>query len=199
MNDLSVTHTLNAWAGRHDSIEDPISAYSSASQALFILALAVLFLLVWGRLRAVARRAAVGAAASAGVALLLGQVLSHLVDRARPFVEHPSLVHIFKAHAADASFPSDHATAAFAIAVALLLRNRVWGAVALTAAALLAASRVIIGVHYPLDVLAGAALGSATALALYAAPARRVTDRIADVLGGALDGVTRRLRPRAQS
>ena len=62
----------------------------------------------------------------------------------------------------------------------------------LAAAALLGLSRVVIGVHYPLDVLAGAALGSAVALALYLPPARRLTDRAADVLGAAFDGMTRR-------
>ncbi len=110
----------------------------------------------------------------------------------RPFVAHPDLVHLFAPHAADASFPSDHATAAFAIAVAILLRNRLWGSVTLAAAALLAVSRVVIGVHYPLDVLSGAALGSAVALALYLPPARRVTDRVADVLGAAFDALGRR-------
>jgi undecaprenyl-diphosphatase len=192
VNDLSISHGLNAWATRHDGFEDPISAYASASEALFVLLLAVLFVAVWGRLRVLARRAAVAAAVSAGIALLIGQVLSHLVDRPRPFVAHPGLIHLFAPHAADASFPSDHTTASFAIATAIMLRNRLWGSFALVAAALLGVSRVVIGVHYPLDVLAGAALGSAVALALHLPPARRVTDRAADVLGAAFDGATRR-------
>ncbi len=192
MNDLSISHDLNSWAARHDGLEDPISAYASASEALFLLLLFVLFAVVWGRLRTVARRAAVAAGASAGIALLIGQLLSHLVDRPRPFVAHPGLIHLFAPHAADASFPSDHTTASFAIATAIMLRNRLWGSVALAAAALLGLSRVVIGVHYPLDVLAGAALGSAVALALYLPPARRITDRVADALGGAFDATTRR-------
>ena len=64
-------------------------------------------------------------------------------------------MHLFAAHAADAGFPSDHATAAFAIAVALLLRSRTWGAIALVAATVLAVTRVAMGIHYPTDVLAG--------------------------------------------
>lgn len=199
MNDLLLTHDLNAWAGRHDAIEDPISAYAAASEALFLLLLAVLFLVVWGRLRTVARRAAVAAGTAAGIALALGQVLSHLVDRPRPFVAHPDLVHLFAPHAADPSFPSDHATAAFAIAVAVLLRNRVWGAVTLVAAGLLAVSRVVIGVHYPADVLAGAALGSAVALALYAPAARRVTDAVADRMGALVDALAHGVRARLGS
>ena len=47
------------------------------------------------------------------MALAIGAVLSHLVDRARPFVADPSGIHMFGRHAADAGFPSDHATASF--------------------------------------------------------------------------------------
>ena len=176
MNDLGITHDLNSWAVHHDGFEDPISAYASASEALFLLLLVTLAVVVWGRMRALARRAAIAAAASAGVALLIGQVLSRLVDRPRPFVAHPGLIHLFAPHAADASFPSDHTTAAFAIATAILLRNRLWGALTMAAAVLLGVSRVVIGVHYPLDVIAGAALGAGVAVALYlarSAPAHR--------------------------
>lgn len=192
-----MSHTLNAWATHHDGMEDGISAYASASEALFLLLIVVLFAVVWGQLRTVARRAAVAATAGAGVALLIGQALSHLVERPRPFVAHPGLIHLFAPHVADASFPSDHATAAFAIATAVMLRNRILGGLALIAAAVLGVSRVVIGVHYPLDVAAGAALGAGVALALYAPAPRRLTDRVADAMGTAYDGVRSRARATA--
>jgi undecaprenyl-diphosphatase len=142
-----------------------------------------------------ARRIAVAAVASAAAALAIGAVLSHLVDRARPFVADPGGVHQFGHHAADAGFPSDHATASFAIATAILLRDRRWGTVAIVLATLLAITRVALGVHYPTDVLAGAALGAATALALYWAPIRTRLHALADRAGGLLDGAVARLRP----
>ncbi len=199
MNELSLAHGLNSWATHHDGYEDGISAYASASEVLFLLLLAGLFVAVWGRMRALARRAAVAAGAGAGLALLIGQLLSHLVDRPRPFVAHPDVIHLFAPHAADASFPSDHTTAAFAIATAIFLRNRLWGTLTLLAAAALGASRVVIGVHYPLDVLAGAVLGSAVALLLNAPAIRRLTDALADGLGAAFDRVTRRSGTRVRS
>jgi membrane-associated phospholipid phosphatase len=64
----------------------------------------------------------------------------------------------------DPSFPSDHATGAFAIAVAVLLISWRVGLGFLLFAAAIAVSRVIVGVHYPSDVLAGAAIGSACAI-----------------------------------
>jgi undecaprenyl-diphosphatase len=136
----------------------------------------------------------VAAAASAAVALAIGAVLSHLVDRARPFVSDPGGVHRFTHHAADAGFPSDHATASFAIATAIVLRNRRWGIVALALATLLSLTRVAIGVHYPSDVLAGAALGGATALALWQPPIRRRLHALADRCGALLDSVLARVR-----
>jgi undecaprenyl-diphosphatase len=111
------------------------------------------------------------------------------VDRPRPFVSDPSGVHLFSHHAADAGFPSDHATASFAIAVALLLRSRRLGLPVLALAFVLSVGRVAVGVHYPSDVLAGAALGAATAIGLATPRLRRLTDRLADAFGAVLDAV----------
>jgi undecaprenyl-diphosphatase len=185
--DGSIVHALNGWLAGHDAVEDPLVAYVNAAELLFLGMLVLAFVLVGGHRRRRARRAVVAAGVSAGVALALAQVLARVVDRPRPFVAHPAAVHLFTRHAADPGFPSDHATAAFAIAVALLLRDRRWGAVVLVAAVLLAAGRVGMGVHYPTDVLAGAALGALVALALHAPPVRRLLNRVADLAGLVLD------------
>ncbi len=124
---------------------------------------------------------------SAGLALAIGKVISELVDRARPFAVDPGGVHLFSGHAADPGFPSDHATASFAIAIAIFLRNRRWGVVALIAAAVLSVGRVAIGVHYPSDVLAGSALGAGAALVLWARPLRARIDALSDRIGGYWD------------
>jgi hypothetical protein len=59
----------------------------------------------------------------------------------------------------DPSFPSDHATAAFAIAFGILFVAYRAGLVFLLWATLIALSRVLVGVHYPSDVLASLAVG----------------------------------------
>lgn len=58
------------------------------------------------------------------------------------------------------SFPSGHAAGAFTFAAFIALRAPRYRAPALLFAALVAASRCVLGVHYPSDVLAGALLGS---------------------------------------
>jgi undecaprenyl-diphosphatase len=187
--DLSLVHGLNHFLVGHDGVEDPLTAYVNAAEVAFLV------MLVLALLHPRLRRAAVAAGLSAGLGLAVAQVIARLVDRPRPFVAHPAAVHLFAQHAADAGFPSDHTTAAFAIGVALALRHRAWGLVVLVAAAVLAVGRVGIGVHYPSDVLAGAVLGTLAALALYAPPLRRVIDRLADFCGRPVDAALGALRP----
>jgi undecaprenyl-diphosphatase len=185
--DASTVHLLNAFLVHHDAVEDPLVAYVGAAEFVFLALLAALFVLSRGLQRRHARRGAVAAGLSAAVALAIGQVLSALVHRPRPFVADPSAVHLFARHAADAGFPSDHATGSFAIAVAVLLRSRRWGCVTLAMAIVLSVGRVAMGFHYPTDVIAGAALGSATAIALYAPPVRRPLHDLADRAGSMWD------------
>jgi len=182
-----VLHALNDFLFRHDAVEDPLLFYVNVSEALFIATLAIVCLAARGPRFASWRRAAVAAGLSAGLGLAVGKAISELVDRARPFVADPGGVHLFSSHVADAGFPSDHATAAFAIAVAIVLRKRGWGIAALVAAAVLSVGRVAIGVHYPSDVLGGAALGTAAALVLWIAPIRARVDALADWAGSYWD------------
>jgi undecaprenyl-diphosphatase len=181
--DLSLVKSLNHLFLHHDGLEDPLVAYANASEIMFLIALVLAFVLVAGRRGIATRRAVVAAGLSAGLALAVAAVVARVVDRPRPFVDHAGAVHLFSSHAADPGFPSDHATAAFAIAVALLLRSRTWGAIALAAATVLAVTRVAMGIHYPTDVLAGAALGALAAVALNRPRPRRLIDALADRVG----------------
>jgi undecaprenyl-diphosphatase len=185
--DWSLLHTLNDFMAGHDGFEDALLFYVEASELLFVATLVIAFLLAGGLRFRDGRRATVAAVLSAGLALAIGKVISGLVDRARPFVADPHGVHLFSSHAADPGFPSDHATAAFAVAVAILLRKRGWGVAALVAAAIVPVGRVALGFHYPSDVLAGAALGAAAALALWLPFFRSRIDALADFLGSAVD------------
>jgi undecaprenyl-diphosphatase len=194
--DFSLVHHLNAFLVGHDGVEDPLSLYESVGELLFLGMLIVAFVAVGGHRRRDVQRAVVAAGLSAGLALAIAAVMARVVDRPRPFAAHHG-VHLFVAHAADPGFPSDHATAAFAIGVALLLRFRAWGVVTLVFATLLAVGRVALGIHYPTDVLAGAALGAVVAIGLHHPRTRALLNRLADAVGGLLDGALRAARPGA--
>jgi undecaprenyl-diphosphatase len=72
----------------------------------------------------------------------------------------------------DTSFPSDHATLAFAVGVMVWRFNRRLGLVLLLFGVLTAFARVFVGVHYPSDVLGGAVLGSVVSLLIAVASDR---------------------------
>jgi undecaprenyl-diphosphatase len=103
---------------------------------------------------------AVWGAIGALIALAIAQPISHAVNERRPFVAIPSAVSLIH-HSTDPGFPSDHATAAGAVACAVFFVSWQLGAVTTLFALIIAFSRVYVGVHYPQDVLAGLGLGAA--------------------------------------
>lgn len=99
--------------------------------------------------------------------LLTEGLVKNLVCRPRPYLALEGLAPIVEP-LRSCSFPSGHACSAFAAATALALafRGR-GGGLAFLPAVLIAVSRVYVGVHYPTDVLAGAALGALLSWALF--------------------------------
>jgi undecaprenyl-diphosphatase len=93
-------------------------------------------------------------------------VIKLVVDRSRP-IDHPLV-----SQPATHSFPSGHAATSFACAATLApFAPRHAKPVLYVLAAAIAYSRVYVGVHYPLDVLGGAAIGLLVATALQRLPA----------------------------
>jgi undecaprenyl-diphosphatase len=162
--DWTLFHAVNGVLVGRDWLEDPATGALGVAVPLYATATVGLWLLArpYGLTRW--KRATVAALLSASLALLANQAIAHAWDRPRPFAAHPLSTHLFAAPSTDPSFPSDHAAAAFAIAVAVLAFSRVAGSAFLAAATLIALSRVVLGLHYPSDVLAGAAVGAASAL-----------------------------------
>src|SRR4051812_42554954 len=87
--DWSILHALNGFLVHHDAVEDPSADYVRFSELLFLGLLAWIFVASRGYARRAARRGAVAAGLSAGVALLLASQLANLVGRPRPFVDGP--------------------------------------------------------------------------------------------------------------
>jgi undecaprenyl-diphosphatase len=106
-------------------------------------------------------------AGSVWTASVLAFAIKAGVERPRPSVTVPQADPLIGA--AGWSFPAGHAATAFAGAVALTYLWRRGAPLFYLLAAAIAFSRVYVGVHYPGDVLAGAALGSIVGLAWVAA------------------------------
>ena len=164
--------------------------------AVLAVLVALTFLIPWRQRRDERRAAAVLATAAAGLSLLINQPIAHAVDRARPYIAHPAHAHLLIARSHDPSFPSDHATGAFALAFGIWLYDRTIGTLLLVLAGVLSFARVYVGTHYPGDVAAGALIGTVVATALFSTPpARHLIERVAAGAGRLWDSL-RNARPR---
>ena len=157
--DWTLFHAVNSAVATRDWLEDPARALGDLVVPLYALATVALWFLArpYGPTRW--KLASASALASAAIALMANQVVSHLWERPRPYTTHPALAHVLGARSTDPSFPSDHAAAAFAIAFAVLAFSRFGGALFLAAATLIGISRIALGMHYPTDVVAGLLVG----------------------------------------
>ena len=86
--------------------------------------------------------------------------LKYAFDRQRPYVKYPDKIHPINAEDSP-SFPSGHTAAAFSLATSLSITYPKWYVIAPSAiwACGVGFARINQGVHYPSDVLTGAAIG----------------------------------------
>lgn len=158
----------------HHAVVSAVHAFTHVGDPLVVTsATAVLAILLLLRGR---RSAALYVVLVRLVALVPDSGLKHLVARHRPVLAEPF------AHASGWSFPSGHALGSaalwgsLAVVAAARLGRAIALAVAVTVPVLIAVTRVLLGVHYPSDVVAGLAIGWLVAAAL--APLSRSTGPI---------------------
>ena len=152
-------------AQRSTALTEAARVVTWAGSAFLLVPLALIACVML--VRAGLRREALVVAMSLAGAMLISDLVKLLVSRPRPPVEHLQAV-------SGSSFPSGHATqaSAFWFSLVLVLQaagapprvTRVAGALALLIVLAVAASRVILGVHYPSDVVAGMLLGTGWAV-----------------------------------
>jgi membrane-associated phospholipid phosphatase len=136
----------------------PLSA--SANQSGLWLTIAAALALGGGQRN---RRAALrGVVSIAITSALVNLPMKYLARRGRP---SPRRGDAWIRMPRSSSFPSGHAASAFAFATGVTLEQPLWAIPTLPLAVGVAYSRVGLRVHYPFDVLAGAAIGSGIGMA----------------------------------
>lgn len=161
--DQAITHWINSFAGDNVALDFVMIMASLFGVPLLMLVTVLQWWVPRERLRI--RHACVAAGLSFLIGLGLNQVILLFIHQARPY--NVGLTHLIISRSGDWSFPSDHATATFAIAAAFLLQGlRRRGFAYLAAALLICLSRVYVGTHYATDVLGGAATGTFAAAAV---------------------------------
>lgn len=164
------TRDTHSYVRRHPALVGPLRATAYVFHPL-VFRVIVLLLAAW-LLHRGARRTAIWAVATIVVAGVVQAGLKAFAGRPRPVLPTPI------AHSPGASFPSGHAmTAVVGCAVIVLVvlpaLRGTWRAAAWTAAVVISlasgACRVLLGVHFVSDVVAGWILGAAVVLATYSA------------------------------
>ena len=185
--DWRAYHAINDFVWRHHWLGTLFKAIETYGTILIAVAAVALWLLARPGPDRKWKLAAGSALGAAALGLVVNRVISTIYHRDRPFITHPS-AHVFGPHKTDPSFPSDHTTAAIGIAVAVLLIDSVAGMLFLALAILIAVGRVIVGEHYPGDVLGSTLIGIAAAYVV-ARPGRpvvlwiaRLVERVTDPL-----------------
>ncbi len=128
----------------------------------FIFVYIILAFVLWRARKTSSRHAVFEAAWAALMSILITTLIALFIHRARPFLApfDPAFpITHFIPPPFNTSFPSGHTAVSTAIAAAMFYVNRRVGILAFVCAALIAFSRVAVGVHYPSDLLGGIAVG----------------------------------------
>jgi len=155
--DVSLFRILNEVPPAVASVLTPLSYLFRPVGIVVVVVLISGYVVAWTRS---VLPVAAGAVA-AGVAWALANLAKAIADRPRPYqVVADAVLRQQPAHGT--SFPSSHTAVTVAVVIALLpFLPRVLAGAAIAYAGLVGWSRVYLGVHYPLDVLAGAGIGVA--------------------------------------
>jgi undecaprenyl-diphosphatase len=159
--DTAVYHWINGLAGNWPVLDFIMSFFSEYALEMY----AVLFILAWfilPRSDSKYRHSLVVAVFAGVFALILNVIIAHIWFRPRPFtVLPPGSFDQLIPHAADASFPSDHASGSVGFAAASWGKSAKWISWLFTIIAVIVmVSRVYTGVHWPTDILASLVVGT---------------------------------------
>ena len=153
--DAGLTHFINSFSG-YDWHADAFARWiSSVGIPVMVVAVAV----QWWTLqnRSHTRHVLLTAGFSFILSLTLNQLILLFIHRVRPY--DVGVTNLLIAPSGDPSFPSDHATAAFAIATVFMACHFRGAKIFLLSAILISASRIYVGTHFVSDVVGGVITG----------------------------------------
>lgn len=161
--DINALHKVNSWDGR---FVRNYNEFISKSEPYVAVGIPVAMALAsWAKHDKGLLKDALYVGTSVAGAFVLTYGMKYVVDRQRPYERWPNRVHPYS-YENSPSFPSGHTATAFALATSLSIKYPKWYVIAPSAlwACSVGVSRMNEGVHYPSDVLAGAAIGAGCAV-----------------------------------
>ncbi len=164
--DTSLVEMLNQWGENHRSL---VRVFSNDLVYVVILLAVIWFLRRilkahpihegWGNfVKSLAIKGVVIFAIPVGIAIVVSESISTIYPRQRPFVADSNLT-LLVPHAADGGMPSSHVIFMVTLVVSIFFYQKGLASVLAGLTLLTGIARVVSGIHYPSDILVGAALG----------------------------------------
>ncbi|EIT84783.1 hypothetical protein A374_13865 [Fictibacillus macauensis ZFHKF-1] len=174
---------IHGLAGQSDLLDQLMIFITD--KAIYLFGLILLLMWVFGNVKT--KKVALLAGITGVIGIVINVAISHIYFETRPFVTlgYKPLID----HAADASFPSDHTTGAFSIALILFAYRKKIGTFAIVLAVLTGFSRIYAGLHYPFDVLGSIVVSVILALIitkldfLFEKPIQKIIDLYLSIFG----------------
>lgn len=160
--DLSIFNFIHALVGRI-LLVDWLSVFFASYVPYLLIIWAVILLIMeknWKRKYYFSAYAILSLILSRGI---ITEIIRHIYFRTRPFVVF-QFTPLIGQSPLEASFPSGHATAFFALVLPVFYLGRKSGWWFLAVTTIMAVSRIYVGVHWPLDIIGGAAIGLISSL-----------------------------------
>ncbi|WP_042357661.1 undecaprenyl-diphosphatase [Bacillus rubiinfantis] len=158
---IEAFRSINDVGKTYDALE-PVAVFM-AEYMVYILALAMV--VYWITRTTKNRMMMIQSIAAVLMAEILGKIAGLFYSHNQPFAVLPNVNQLVE-HAVDNSFPSDHSIIFFTICFSIWLVRKREGWLWLAIACAVGISRIMVGVHYPGDVLTGAIIGIISALVM---------------------------------
>jgi undecaprenyl-diphosphatase len=141
-------------------VEDLIVTFLASFFIYFLFAGLVILWFIDGKIK---KEQVIHALLACLVAWTIATLIKHFFPTIRPFVLNGGDVDVIL-KPTDGAFPSEHTVIAFALAVTIFMHDRRVGWWFLVSALVIGVARVIANVHYPIDIVGGAFLGTIVAV-----------------------------------
>lgn len=148
-----------------DVLSAEISVYPIVFMASFLIWIMFVGLfIVWFTDGSIRKENVLHALGASTLAWVMARMIKEFFPTLRPYQLNGDIVLTITKYHEDGAFPSAHTAVAFAIAVTIWLHNRRIGWIFIFLAILVGLGRVMSNVHFPIDILGGAIVGSFVAV-----------------------------------
>jgi undecaprenyl-diphosphatase len=143
-----------------DTMEDLIVEFFASFLIYFLFAGLIVLWFIDGKIK---KEQVVHALFAAFIAWVVSALIKYFFPTLRPFMVNGKEIDVL-IRPLDGAFPSGHTAESFAVAVTVFMHDRRLGWWFLAAALIIGVARVVANVHYPIDIVGGAFLGTIVAV-----------------------------------